>query len=170
VAEYPGIQFHVILWDVWEPDHAVYQALLEGFRKLDLPTHTVWDILPGFQLRFSKYSLDRYDWHPNALADRLLANYVLTKIVTPSGQTNGALKGAGVASSDGTTRFSSGVSSEISKPTNGAGFSWISVWGVCAGCLHSKILKATARLTLEGKWLVFFRLCIHGAKPVVLIL
>jgi hypothetical protein len=80
-ADYPDIKFNMILWEVGEADHPVYQEMLDGFRKLDIPTHPVWEILPGFTLGFSKYSLGSYDWHPNALADRLLANYVLTKIV-----------------------------------------------------------------------------------------
>lgn len=82
--EYPGIKFHVILWPAWKGDYAVvYRKLQDGFRQMNIPVHLVEDILPGHTLRSSKYVLSSNNRHPNALADRLLANYVLTKIVSP---------------------------------------------------------------------------------------
>lgn len=84
-AEYPGLQFHVILWrpGEGEEDIAVYRELQDGFRQMNLPVHLVEDILPGYRLAYrSKYAISSTDGHPNALADCLLANYVLTKIVS----------------------------------------------------------------------------------------
>jgi hypothetical protein len=84
-AEYPGIQFHVILWPSRQGDQAVaYRELQEGFRQMNIPVHRVEDILLGDTFTFgsSKYAISATDSHPNALADRLLANYVLTKIVS----------------------------------------------------------------------------------------
>ena len=43
--------------------------------------HLVEDILPGYNTDRSPYILSSADHHPNALADRLLAQYVLNKIV-----------------------------------------------------------------------------------------
>jgi hypothetical protein len=85
MEQYPGLQFHVLLWEVWEPDHNIYQELRDGLRNMGISTHSVWNVLPEFHFRFSKYSLGATDWHPNALADRLLANYLLTKVVANSG-------------------------------------------------------------------------------------
>lgn len=82
-AEYPGIKFHVILWPDWGRDGVVYQELQDGFRQMNIPVHLVEDILPGHSLASEKYVISPHDNHPNALADRLLANYVLTKIVSP---------------------------------------------------------------------------------------
>jgi hypothetical protein len=82
-AEYPGIKFHVILWPDWNKDGVIHRELQDGFRQLNIPVHLVEDILPDHSLASTKYVLSSHDNHPNALADRLLANYVLTKIVPP---------------------------------------------------------------------------------------
>ena len=83
-AEYPGIQFHVLLWRPWEEDYFIYRELQDGFRQMNIPVHLVENILPGFTLATSgKYAISPTERHPNALAERILANYVLTKIVSP---------------------------------------------------------------------------------------
>jgi hypothetical protein len=83
-AEYPGIQFHVILWRPWEEDAAIYRELQDGFRQMNIPVHLVEGILPGFTLATAgKYAISPVDGHPNALANRIIANYVLTQIVSP---------------------------------------------------------------------------------------
>lgn len=81
-AEYPGIRFHVILWRVEPGEQAIYEGLERGFAKLNLPFHRVEDILPGYTLgaKSLQYVLGPDDLHPNALANRLLANYVLMNI------------------------------------------------------------------------------------------
>lgn len=82
-AQYPGLQFHVILWpsqNVPQGRYA-YEKMREGFRQMGTSLHLVEDILPGYNTDRSPYILSSADHHPNALADRLLAQYVLNKIV-----------------------------------------------------------------------------------------
>jgi hypothetical protein len=80
-TDYPGIKFQVILWPSLREDGKVYGALQDGFRELHIPVHRVEDILPGFNSDSAKYVLSKRDLHPNGTANRLLAEYVLTKIV-----------------------------------------------------------------------------------------
>jgi hypothetical protein len=80
-AQYPGIQFHVILWINSKREEAIYQQLQHGLRELSVPVHLVEDILPGYRLGASNYVLSDKDRHPTALANRTLASYVVTKIV-----------------------------------------------------------------------------------------
>lgn len=87
LADYPGLEFHVIFW----PSHfieyrALYREMFEGFCKLDVPVHRVEDILPGYNVEVPTTNQTRYllaptDGHPNALANRLLAEYVVHRIL-----------------------------------------------------------------------------------------
>ena len=80
-AEYPGIQFRVILYPYQDPaQRATYQKLREGFVRMGIPVGLVEDILPGYITDRSKFILSAGDTHPNALANRLLAQYVLKQI------------------------------------------------------------------------------------------
>jgi hypothetical protein len=58
-----------------------YEKMREGFRRMGFRLHLVDDILPGFARDRSPYILSSVDHHPNALADRLLAQYLLNKVV-----------------------------------------------------------------------------------------
>jgi hypothetical protein len=80
--QYPGIQFHVILW----PNQTVqptstYKKLRDGFRQMGFSLHLVEDILPGYTADRSKFILSSADHHPNALADRLIAQYIVRDIL-----------------------------------------------------------------------------------------
>jgi hypothetical protein len=81
-AEYPGIQFRVILWPSQRASQqrATYEKLRDGFRSLGIPVDLVEDILPGYRADRSPFILGSADHHPNALADRLLAEHVLHEI------------------------------------------------------------------------------------------
>lgn len=81
-AEYPGIKFHVILWQNWQEEAVIYRELQDGFRQMNIPIHLVEDILPGYTVDSPKYVLSTIDKHPNVLANRILAQYVLSKIVS----------------------------------------------------------------------------------------
>lgn len=47
---------------------------------MGIPLDLVEDILPGYDTDRAPYILGSSDHHPNALADRLLAQYILNKI------------------------------------------------------------------------------------------
>ena len=90
-AEYPGIQFRVILWpnQIAMQQRAAYVKLRDGFRKMGIPLDLVEDILPGYSTDRTPYILGPSDHHPNALADRLLAQYILKQI--SEGHVEGAI-------------------------------------------------------------------------------
>jgi hypothetical protein len=80
-AQYPGIQFRVILW----PGHSVeqrsiYEKMRAGFLGMGIPVDLVEDILPGYRTNEARFTLSPGDTHPNALADRLLAQHILHQI------------------------------------------------------------------------------------------
>jgi hypothetical protein len=81
-AQYPGIQFRVILWPNQHvsQQRATYEKLRDGFRRMGIPVDLVEDILPGYNADRTPYILGPADHHPNALADRLLAQHILTEI------------------------------------------------------------------------------------------
>jgi len=82
-AQYPDIQFRVILYPamVGEPDRPIYEKLRDGFRQRGIPVDAVEDILPGYKRDRAAYILSPRDAHPSALANRLLAQYLLIKIL-----------------------------------------------------------------------------------------
>ena len=81
-AQYPGIQFRVILWPNQQvsQQRATYEKLRDGFRQIGIPVDLVEDILPGYSADRLPFILGSADHHPNALADRLLAQHVLHEI------------------------------------------------------------------------------------------
>jgi hypothetical protein len=48
---------------------------------MGIPLDLVEDILPGYNIDRGKFQLTSVDTHPNALANRLLAQYVLGKVI-----------------------------------------------------------------------------------------
>lgn len=81
-AQYPGIKFRIILWpgdDAAQRSAAV--NLPDGFRQMGIAVDLVEEILPGYTSQQPKYVLSSLDPHPNPLANRLLAQYVLDKIL-----------------------------------------------------------------------------------------
>lgn len=83
VAQYPNIQFRVILYPamIGEADRPTYEKLRDGFQQRGIPVDLVEDILPDYKRDRSKYILSSRDPHPSALANRLLAKYILSKIL-----------------------------------------------------------------------------------------
>lgn len=96
--QYPGIHFQVILWINRETDKTVYDELRLGLDQMKVPTHLVEEILPHYRLGASEYVLSGIDRHPTALTNRLLAAYVVNRIVkspnegTPGGKPVGSNK------------------------------------------------------------------------------
>jgi hypothetical protein len=85
VAQYPGVQFRIILW----PGHSVaeqrtYEGMRDGFRRMDLPLDLVEDILPGYKTDETPYVLSSADTHPSALANRLIAQHIVNETLQGS--------------------------------------------------------------------------------------
>jgi hypothetical protein len=81
VAEYPGIQFHVILWKFPSDDERVVSGLQRGFEQMGISVHPIEEILPDFDAKPTKYLISSEDGHPNAQANRMIADYVVNKIL-----------------------------------------------------------------------------------------
>lgn len=82
-AQYPGLQFHIIFWPYQQDppqERYAYEKMLEGFRHIGIPFSPVEEILPGFRTDRSPYILSSKDHHPNALANRLLAQYLVDEM------------------------------------------------------------------------------------------
>jgi hypothetical protein len=82
-AQFPGIRFRVILWPNQHvaQQREAYEKLREGFDRMGIPVDLVEDILPNYNTDRSPYILSSTDRHPNALANRILANHLLSEIV-----------------------------------------------------------------------------------------
>lgn len=91
-AEYPGMEFHIILRQNFDYEAGTYRELLEGFRRMNIPVHLVEDILPDYNSNPQKYWLSRDDRHPNALQDRLIARYVVARILHDAGSNDSAAR------------------------------------------------------------------------------
>ncbi len=80
--DYPGIEFRVILWRNFANEEPLYQELRKGFAQLNIPVDLVDTILPDYRTNPEKYLLSLGNGHPNALADRLIAQYVTAKVLS----------------------------------------------------------------------------------------
>jgi hypothetical protein len=81
-TQYPGIQFRIILWpnqDVPQ-ERAVYEKMRDEFRRLEIPVDLVEDILPDYNRNRERFQISSADEHPSALANRLIAQYLLNQI------------------------------------------------------------------------------------------
>jgi hypothetical protein len=79
--QYPDLQFRVLLWPpVLPQEWPIYQRLQDGFRRMNIPLDLAVDALPHYNTHPIEYWLSDTDRHPNALANRLLAADVLSKL------------------------------------------------------------------------------------------
>lgn len=77
-SKYPGIEFHVIYWNNI-PDLGT--VVIEELKIKGIITHKITDILPAnFQDSGDLYAIP-YDGHPTPLAHKIVANYVVSKII-----------------------------------------------------------------------------------------
>lgn len=81
-AEYPGAEFHVILWRNFPYEQEIYDEMQAGFARMNIPTHLIENILPGYNANPQQYWLTAENAHPNALANRLIAHYVILEILS----------------------------------------------------------------------------------------
>jgi hypothetical protein len=83
-AQYPGIEFRIILWPGRNTvERSTIETLRDGFRRMGTAVDLVEDILPGYTTDEAPFVLSTLDAHPNALANRLLARYVLNEMESP---------------------------------------------------------------------------------------
>jgi hypothetical protein len=80
LADYPGAEFHVLLWD---EDNADNRAIREGLRQRGITLHLMSDILPNYRADDlnEEYRIHVRDAHPNARANELMAQYVVGEIL-----------------------------------------------------------------------------------------
>lgn len=76
--EFKSAEFHVLLW----PDNDVnlYQTVLDELRKKNIHVHLITDILENYQKDQTYYEIS-HDGHPNALAHKKIAEYVVDEIL-----------------------------------------------------------------------------------------
>ena len=81
-AEYPDADFQIILWRNFPYEQETYTKMQAGFRQMNIPVHLIEDILPGYNANPQQYWLTAENAHPNALANRLIAHYVVSEILS----------------------------------------------------------------------------------------
>ena len=84
LADYPDAEFHVLWWDQGDVDN---KAVSDGLRQRGITVHLMSDILPNYQPDDPNeiYRLHERDGHPNALANELIARYVVERILPQPG-------------------------------------------------------------------------------------
>lgn len=80
LADYPAADFHVLLWD---EDNADNRAIREGLRQRGINLHLMSHILPNYRADDlnQQYRIHVRDPHPNALANKLIAQYLIREIM-----------------------------------------------------------------------------------------
>jgi hypothetical protein len=83
-STYPCAEFHVLLWDEDKIDN---RGITDGLREKGIDVRLMSDILPDYKLDGlnERYILHEEDVHPNALADELIAEYVVREILPRPG-------------------------------------------------------------------------------------
>ena len=82
-ADYPGSQFHMLVWDnCWGVEDSGVGDLERLSRMMD-GVHLATEILPHFRCNAEPYQIHSLDGHPNALAHQMLARYVVAEILKP---------------------------------------------------------------------------------------
>jgi hypothetical protein len=79
-SNFPAAEFHVLLWDEENLDN---RTIREGLRQRDVDVHLMSEILPNYRPDQPNlaYRLHETDAHPNALANELIAQYVVGQIL-----------------------------------------------------------------------------------------
>jgi hypothetical protein len=77
---YPSCEFHVVFWNT-QTDW-MGEKILSGLKRKGIKVHLIIDILPDYYKEKSKYVLHEFDTHPNQLANKIIAEYISSKILT----------------------------------------------------------------------------------------
>lgn len=76
---YPGLEFHMILWGGHETNR---EPIIRLLNERDIPLHLIEKILPDYSDHKLMYAIvPNYDNHPNALANELIADYIINHIL-----------------------------------------------------------------------------------------
>ncbi len=77
---YPRSEFHVLWWDRDDIDN---RSIIDGLKQSGIDVHLISEILPHYQPGGLNtiYHLHERDNHPNALANELIARYLLREIL-----------------------------------------------------------------------------------------
>jgi hypothetical protein len=79
-ARYPGIAFHVILWDC-DATWGLRDRILAGLEARGIPWHAVSSVLPEMNRNPAKYRLHPHERHPSPAAYRAVGKYVVDHIL-----------------------------------------------------------------------------------------
>ena len=80
MADYPGAEFHVLLWDHPEFFKGDTGIVWQGLQRLTPYAHRVSSILPDYETARTRYQLHERNRHPNALAHERLAEYLADRL------------------------------------------------------------------------------------------
>jgi hypothetical protein len=80
MADYPGAEFHVLLWDHPEFFKGDTDIVWQGLQRLTPYAHRVSSILPDYETTRTRYQLHERNRHPNALANERLAVYLADRL------------------------------------------------------------------------------------------
>ena len=77
---FPDAAFRVLFWD-YDDDAEVGGQVLAQLRARGIAVYPMSEILPGFPAERARYEISPYDKHPNALAHRLIADFVVGRLI-----------------------------------------------------------------------------------------
>ena len=79
-SRYPSAEFHVILWD---EDNVDNRAVRDGLWQRGIDVHLISDILPNYEVGEvnERYLIHERDFHPNALANEIIARYLIDEVM-----------------------------------------------------------------------------------------
>lgn len=78
-ANYPDGEFHVIFWNTNNATNK--QEIIKGMKDHNIKIHLIDDIIPDYDTNSSRYQISKYDLHPNALANKKIADYITRNIL-----------------------------------------------------------------------------------------
>src|SRR4249919_4139233 len=74
LKQFPKAEFHMIVWDQTPPDR-----VLNELRNRGISLHLIRDVLPNWSE--ARFKIAEVDGHPNALAYRIISQYVMQHII-----------------------------------------------------------------------------------------
>jgi len=77
--EFSGLEFHIIYWNYNEDK--TDKGIVERLQKEAVNVHLISDILPDFNKKKSDYQIGVSDQHPNFMANKYIANYIVRNIL-----------------------------------------------------------------------------------------